>query len=265
MTREQEAQLNNLKQEVSLKYEQCKKTLDSIYEGYTCLIRQALIRNNFDMRLIELPLRFDISSKAPDDRWRRDYIELRFKEVEGKDYHTFDIYIKANKVEFNNCCCGNWEKGDLYYSYLKALVAIPDISDELLHYSQIIDRSDLLAYDEAWGRQENLEREIRAEEHRLEKEAKMQEIDSAEYITRVTILNEYDFGYEEGKEPKKIIQLFKVMKRTPKYIFLREYTKKQAGFWSPYVWSSALLRKKKEELYNPSYEKVTKETLDIED
>lgn len=264
MTHEQEVQLNNLKQEVSLKFEQSKKTLASIQEGYTHLVRQALIRNNFDMNLIDNIL-CDVLAKAPDDRWRRDYIEVRFKEIEGNDYHTFDIYIRADKVEFNNCCCGNWEKGDLYYSYLKALVVVSDISDELLHYSHIIDRSDLLAYEEAWDRQERLEREIRAEEAELRKQAKMQEIDSAEYITRVKILDKYDIGYEEGKENKKIIQLFKVTKRTNKYIFLREYIIRQNNTWIPSMWSSDVYKRKREELYNPSYEKVTKETLDIED
>ena len=239
-----------------------------IKEGYEKLIRSALERNNFNMDLI-YRIAIDVSSRKPDELWSRDYIEVGIKD--NKNSLDLDIYIRDHKVEFNNCCSGTWTVDSLYYQYVKMMSILAfELNQSLLGYSQAVDREPLREADEARWAVDREKQRIRDEEHQRAKEAKIQEIDNAQYIGRYRTLRSYEEGYVEGEDTYKLSQLYKVVKRTPKRLYVQEYLRNQyegdpEDLYKPCRWYRDEEILKREDLYNPNWKAVTKDMLNIED
>lgn len=239
-----------------------------IKEGYEKLVRSALERNNFNMDLI-YHIAIDVSSRKPDDSWSRDYIEVRIKD--DNNYLDLDIYIKDHEVQFNNCCSGNWTVDSLYYHYVKMMAILAqELNQSLLGYSQAVDRQPLRDADEARWAVDDEQRRIRDEEYKKAKEAKIEEIDNAEYVGRYRTLRSYEEGYVEGEDTYILTQLYRVIKRTPKRLYVQQYLRNQydgdpENLYRPSRWYRDEEILKKEDLYNPNWKAVTKDMVNIED
>lgn len=234
-----------------------------IKEGYEQLVRSALQRNNFNMDLI-YRIAIDVSSRKPDESWSRDFIEVGIKD--DKNWLDLDIYIRDHKVEFNNCCSGNWTFDDLYYQYVKMMSILAfELNQSLLGYSQAVDRQPLRDADEARWAVDREKQRIRDEEHQREKDAKIQELENAEYIAKYRDLRSWEDGYVEGQEQKVIVNLYKVLKKTPKRFYVEEYRKYEGDVYKPACWYRDEEILKKEDLYNPNWKAVTKQDINIED
>ena len=242
---------------------------DNAKEGYSRLIRSALEKNNFNTDLIyRMPV--DISSREPDDLWSRDFIEVDIKK-DNKSYEL-SIYIHGDKVEFNNCCSGNWTANSLYHEYIKLMSIIAnEISQSLLDYSKIINRQPLKDADTAYANVEREKSRIRDEEYQAKKQAKINELNEAEFIARYRKLKSWEDGYVEGEDKETIAHLYKVIRKTPKYFIVNEYflnylsvdsTERQ---WMS-RWHSEE-RLKKDDLYvvSNNYRAVNKDELDIKE
>lgn len=243
-------------------------TQTGIKEGYEKLIRSALEKNNFNMDLI-YRIAIDVNSRKPDENWNRDYIEVGIKD--DKNWLDLDIYIRDHKVEFNNCCSGNWSVNDLYYQYVKLMAILAtELNQSLLAYSKAVDRQALKDADEARCAADREKYRIREEEHKRAKEAKIKEIDNAQYIGKYRTLRSYEDGYVEGETTYKLSQLYKVVRRTPKRLYVVEYLRNQyegdpEDLYKPCRWYRDEEILKREDLYNPYWKAVTKDMLNIED
>lgn len=253
--------LEQLKQILEEKEAKSNLALSNIKDGYKKLIMDALKKNNFDTSLV-FGVRIEADSQQPgDNSWIRDFIEVCIK-GEDDDYYRADIYIKKDSVEFNNCCAGSWTADDLYFQYIKLLAILAsELNQSLLEYSQTIDREPLREYDKAYWDFEKEQDRIRAEEHEREMAAKIQEIDNAEYLAQ--------FDYFENKEPR-LNHLYKVVRQTPKRIYLEEYHTKQykgdpEDLYRPSSWYRHEDFFHKEELYSPRWKAVTKDNYNIMD
>lgn len=239
------------------KYQLAEIAQNKAKEGYQGLIRNALEKNNFNMDLI-YGLVSDISSREPDDDWCRDYVEIGIRK-DNKSYEL-DIYIKGDRVEFNNCCSGNWSAGSLYHEYVKMMSIIAsDVAQSLLDYSKSINRQPLKDADEAYYNVEREKSRIRDEEYHAKRQARIDELNGALYIGHYTKLRWYEDGYVEGEDKFKRDALYKVEKITPKYFIVREY-------WNG-GWSYCNDRLKKEQLYSLSnnYRAVNEDEIDIKE
>lgn len=249
--------LEILKKVRNEKYQLAEIAQNRAKEGYEGLIRNALEKNNFNMDLV-YRLVSDISSREPDDRWCKDLVQVGIKD--GDKYYDLDIYIKSDKVEFNNCCSGNWSINTLYYQYIKLMdIIATEVSESLLTYSKSINRQPLKDADQAYS---NVEREvsrIRQEEYDKQRQARIDELNGAAYIGHYKKLRSWEDGYVEGEDKFKRDALYKVEKITPKYFIVREY-------WNG-GWSYCNDRLKKEQLYSLSnnYRAVNENELNISD
>lgn len=234
-----------------------------IKEGYEKLVRNALEKNNFNMDLV-YRIAIDVSSRKPDALWSRDFIEVGIKD--DKNWMDLDIYIRDHKVEFNNCCSGNWTVDSLYYQYVKMMSILAfELNQSLLGYSQAVDREPLKEADEARWAVDREKQRIREEEHQRVKEAKIQEIDNSEYIAKYRNLKSWEDGYVEGESKQVISQLYKVIKKTPKRLYVEEYREYEGNVYKPAYWYRDEEILKKEDLYNPNWKAVTKDMINIED
>lgn len=241
-----------------------------IKEGYEQLIRTALQRNNFNMDLVKR-ISISVSSRFNDSDsiWDEDSISVNIGN--DNDYYTLDIYIKPSVVKFNNCCSGNWTFDSMYYQYVKMMSILAfELNQSLLGYAKAVDRQPLKDADEARWAVDREERRIRDEEHKRAKEAKIQEIDNAQYIGRYRTLRSYDEGYVEGEDRYTLTQLYKVVKRTPKRLYVQEYLRNQyegdpEDLYKPCRWYRDEEILKREDLYNPNWKAVTKDMLNIVD
>ena len=249
------------------KYQLAEIAQNKAKEGYEGLIRNALEKNNFNMDLIyRMPV--DVSSREPDDNWCRDFIEVDIKK-DDKSYEL-DIYIKGDRVEFNNCCSGNWTADSLYHEYIKMMSIIAsDVAQSLLDYSKSINRQPLKDADEAYYNVEREQRRIRDEEYQAKKQAKINELDGAEFIARYRKLKSWEDGYVEGEDRDTITHLYRVIKRTPKYFIVDEYFLEYANIesterqWMSRWYSEERIKKDVLYVIGNGYKAVNKDELDI--
>lgn len=241
-----------------------------IKEGYEQLVRTALQRNNFNMDLVK-KISISVSSVFNNSNsiWEEDSISVNIGN--DKDYYTLDIYIKPNVVKFNNCCSGNWTFDSMYYQYVKMMSILAfELNQSLLGYAQAVDRQPLKEADEARWAVDREEQRIRNEEQKRIKEAKIQEIDNAEYIGCYTRLRWYEDDYVEGNDNYRLSQLYKVVRRTPKRLYVQQYLRNQydgdpEDLYKPCRWYRDEEILKKEDLYNPNWKAITKDMVNIED
>jgi len=242
----------------------------NIREGYEKLIRTALQRNNFNMDLVKR-ISISVSSRFNNSNsiWEEDSISVNIGNDD--DYYTLDIYIKPNVVKFNNCCSGNWTFDSMYYQYVKMMSILAfELNQSLLGYAQAVDRQPLIDADKARWAVDAEESRIRDEEHKRAKEAKIEEINNAEYIGHYRTVRSYEEGYVEGETTYKLSQLYKVVRRTPKRLYVEEYLRNQydgdpEDLYKPCRWYRDEEILKREDLYNPYWKAVTKDMLNIED
>lgn len=242
---------------------------DNAKEGYSRLIRSALEKNNFNMDLVyRMPV--DVSSREPDDNWCRDFIEVDIKK-DDKSYEL-DIYIKGDRVEFNNCCSGNWTAGSLYNEYVKMMSIIAsDAAQSLLNYSKSVNRQPLKDADEAYYNVEREKSRIRDEEYQAKKQARINELDGAEFIAKYRKLKSWEDGYVEGEDKETITHLYRVIKRTPKYFIVDEYFLEYASVdsterqWMSRWYSEERIKRDVLYVISNDYRAVNKEELNILD
>lgn len=251
----------------SEKYALAQIAQDNAKEGYSKLIISALEKNNFNTDLIyRMPV--DISSRDPDDLWCRDFIEVDIRR-DNKSYEL-DIYIRDDKVEFNNCCSGNWTADSLYKDYVTLMsILANEVSQSLLNYSKMINRQPLKDADEADHNVEREQRRIRDEEYQAKKQAKIDELDGAEFIARYRKLKSWEDGYVEGEDKETIAHLYKVIKRTPKYFIVDEYFLEYPSVdslerrWMSRWYSEERIKKDVLYVISNDYRAVNKDELDI--
>ena len=252
---------------------------DEIADGYKSLIMKALEENNFDMTKVDC-IRPEIG-QALTDSYDRDYIELRLTRNSINDHtYSLDIYVRKSKVEFNNCCSGNWSKGDGYYTYVKAMSIVAEISEQILNYGLMQNRQPLVDAWKARLAEEDEEDRIKSEKRAKELQAKKEEIEKAEYLGHYRVLRSYEDGYIEGEETFILDRVYKVLKKTNKFVYALQYYNNEyaeddkdiePGTHKAYRPSRYLGycnhedKLRKENIYNHFWKAITKDDIQIID
>ncbi len=236
--------------------------------GYKAIVEEALVNagvslkylNNFGVTVgPETPIKNDKS-------WRteNDYLNVYIGDEEN--HSNLSVYVNTTEVQINNCCTGTWTKNEWYYWYAKSMVAIMDAQDKLVAYCAKIDRTPVresLNAEYALDREED---RIRDEERKREEAEKIQAMENAEWIGTYRSLRSYEEGYVKGAEKQKEILtgLYKVIKRTPKLIYIQSYLIEDATTFKK-LWYTDIKQMKKNEIYDlySCYKPVDPTTITI--
>jgi len=232
---------------------------------YTNIINSILSESGLDLNLINY-IYIDLTeSFKTTSIWNYDRLVISI----GDNDNNYDIslYINEKEIKFNNCCTGDWLVNSNYHKYLKALVALADAEPEIRAVTVQFDRTPLEEEQQAHILLEREKRRLHEEEFKRIKEAKIQEIDSAEYIAEYRAIRSYEEGYVQGENKQKVGTLYKVIKRTPKFITCKEYERstddKGVEYWHPSNWLNDQVKMRRDSMYYPNYKKVSKGTAEI--
>ena len=267
MTLEQQMQKENLEQIWKEKADIAYTCCTGMEQSYKLLVEQTLRTAGFNLEYVKGI--YPSVNEFIDNKWQYDHIRVEISNnTDGKSY-SVDVYINTDKVRLNNCCTGDWYSGSSYHKYLEAMVIIANSSEQILGLAQSIDRVPLQEAFNADCELRRLENKIAQEEHEARKKAKIEEIDSAEYIGLYRSLRGYEDGYIEGQDVKVLECVYKVIKRTPKFITFEEYEKTTnpdgSVTWAPNKWFRSEAKERRERMYNPSYVSLNKEQVNIVD
>ena len=268
------SKLEELKKIYDEKHNIALKVRKEVKSEYENIIKNALIQSGFDMKFYGGVSCIDIckDTPKPDNLYwghLNDFLRVTIKQDD--DGYDISVYVDITNVEINNCCCGNWELGDWYYWYAKAMVIIAEHRDELVKYCQSIDRLPLQEDFRAECDFEKEEDRIERERQAKEKEERIKELDNATYICKLGSVRAWEDDYVKGaNEQKKVVrEVFKVIKRTPKFYIVSSLCQDDDN---PNVWTYKDLfhiedRMKRDCLYNiwNDYHAVDLSTITIKE